>query len=64
MIAMKVCLCQKPQEVRVGCDHLSACWMNVVDGQKQGKIIAAEDGSIKAIDLEGTLDQAWEGGVK
>ena len=62
--AMKVCLCQKPQEVRVGCDHLSACWMNVVDGQKQGKIIAAEDGSIKAIDLEGTLDQAWEGGVK
>ena len=60
--AMKVCLCQKPQEVRVGCDHLSACWMNVLEGQKQGKIIAAEDGSIKAIDLEGTLDKAWEGG--
>lgn len=60
--AMKVCLCQKPQEVRVGNDHLSACWMNVVEGQKQGKIIAAEDGSIKAIDLEGTLDKAWEGG--
>ena len=36
--------------------------MNVVEGQKQGKIIAAEDGSIKAIDLEGTLDKAWEGG--
>ena len=60
--AMKVCLCQKPQEVRVGCDHLSACWMNVLEGQKQGKIIAAEDGFIKAIDLEGTLDKAWEGG--
>ena len=60
--AMKVCLCQKPKEVRVGFDHLSACWMNVLDGQKQGKIIAAEDGSIKAIDLEGTLDRAWEGG--
>ena len=60
--AMKVCLCQKPQEVRVGNDHLSACWMNVVEGQKQGKIIAAEDGSIKAIDLEDTLDKAWEGG--
>ena len=60
--AMKVCLCQKPKEVRVGCDHLSACWMNVLEGQKQGKIIAGEDGRIKAIDLEGTLDQAWEGG--
>ena len=29
---------------------------------KLGKIITAEDGSIRAIDLEGTLDQAWEGG--
>ena len=60
--AMQVCLAQKPQEVRIGCDHLSACWMNVVEGQKQGKIITAEDGSIRAIDLEGTLDRAWEGG--
>ena len=60
--AMKVCLSQKPQEVRVGCDHLSACWMNVLEGQKQGKIITGENGKIRAIDLEGTLDQAWEGG--
>ena len=60
--AMKVCLCQRPKEVRVGCDHLSACWMNVLEGQKQDKIVLAEDGSIRAIDLEGTLDQAWEGG--
>ena len=60
--AMKVCLCQKPQEVRIGCDHLSACWMNVLEGQKQNKIILGENGKIRAIDLEGTLDQAWEGG--
>ncbi|MBP3426703.1 MAG: ABC transporter ATP-binding protein [Clostridia bacterium] len=60
--AMKVCLTQKAKEVRVGCDHLSACWMNVMEGQKQGKIITDENGEIKAIDLEGTLDRAWEGG--
>ena len=60
--AMKVCLTQKAKEVRVGCDHLSACWMNVMEGQKQGKIITDENGEIRAIDLEGTLDRAWEGG--
>ena len=60
--AMKICLAKHPKEVRVGCDHLSACWMNVLEGQKLGKIIAGEDGEIRAIDLEGTLDQAWEGG--
>ena len=60
--AMKVCLTQKAKEVRVGCDHLSACWMNVMEGQKQGKIITDENGEIKAIDLEGTLDRAWDGG--
>ena len=61
--AMKVCLTGKPKEVRVGCDHLSACWMNVLEGQKQNKIITDDNGEITAIDLEGTLDKAWEGGV-
>ena len=60
--AMKVCLTQKAREVRVGCDHLSACWMNVMEGQKLGKIICDPNGEITAIDLEGTLDQEWKGG--
>ena len=27
--AMKICLTQQPEELRVGEDHLASCWMNV-----------------------------------
>ena len=59
--AMKVCLNQHPCEVPVGCDHLSACWMNVCDGIKKNAVRTDEAGNIVAIDLEGTLDS--EGGA-
>ncbi|MBQ2991368.1 MAG: ABC transporter ATP-binding protein [Clostridia bacterium] len=59
--AMKACLTQHPREVWVGRDHLSACWMNVCDGVKNGTIRTDEEGNITAIDLEGTLDS--EGGA-
>lgn len=29
--AMKICLTQKPEEYRVGDDHLASCWMNVAE---------------------------------
>ncbi|MBQ1604958.1 MAG: ABC transporter ATP-binding protein, partial [Lachnospiraceae bacterium] len=29
--AMKICLTQKPEEYRVGEDHLASCWMNVAE---------------------------------
>ena len=59
--AMKVCLNQHPVEVPVGCDHLSACWMNVCDGVKKNAVRTDDEGNITAIDLEGTLDS--EGGA-
>ena len=62
--AMKVCLTQRPKEVPVGCDHLSACWMNVCDGAKRGCIRTDEAGEITAIDLEGTLDQTKGGAAQ
>ena len=60
--AMKVCLTGRAKEVRVGADHLSACWMNVKDGVEKGVIQTDENGEIVAIDLEGTLGVASEGG--
>ncbi len=60
--AMKVCLTQHPTEVPVGCDHLSACWMNVMEGMRRNVVRCGEDGEITAIDLEGTLETATEGG--
>ena len=62
--AMKVCLTQHPKEVWVGCDHKSACWMNVCDGAQRGCIRTDEAGEITAIDLEGTLDQAKGGAAQ
>ena len=59
--AMKVCLNQHPAEVKVGCDHLSACWMNVFDGMKNNVVRTDAEGNITAIDLEGTLE--CEGGA-
>ena len=53
--AMKCCLTGKAKEVRVGADHLSACWMNLKDGLEKDVIITDENGEITAIDLEGTL---------
>ncbi len=60
--AMKVCLTGRAKEVRVGSDHLSACWMNVKDGAERGVIQTDDDGNITAIDLEGNLDGTAEGG--
>ena len=60
--AMKVCLTGRAKEVRVGRDHLSACWMNVKEGTERGVICTDEDGQITAIDLEGSLDETAEGG--
>lgn len=59
--AMKICLSEHPKEVPVGCDHLSACWMNVYEGAERGVIRLDEEGGITAIDLEGTLDQQKKG---
>ncbi len=52
---MKVCLAERAKEVRVGRDHLSACWMNVKEGAERDIIRTDENGQITAIDLEGTL---------
>ncbi len=60
--AMKICLSEHPKEVPVGCDHLSACWMNVYEGAERGVIRLNEEGGITAIDLEGTLGQQKKGG--
>jgi len=54
--AMKVCLTQHPEEYWVGCDHLSACWMNIHDGMAKNAIRTDDEGRITGIDLEGTLD--------
>ena len=62
--AMKVCLTQHPKEVPVGCDHMSACWMNVCDGTKRGCIRTDDEGAITAIDLEGTLAQPKGGAAQ
>ena len=38
--AMKICLSEHPEEIRVNCDHIAACWMNVkrvYDEAKEGK---------------------------
>lgn len=61
--AMKVCLTGRAKEVRVGRDHLSACWMNVKDGAERGVIRTDEAGQITAIDMEGNLDETAEGGT-
>ncbi len=60
--AMKVCLTGRAKEVRVGRDHLSACWMNVKEGSERGVIRTDEEGQITAIDLEGNMDVTAEGG--
>ena len=60
--AMKVCLTGRAKEVRVGRDHLSACWMNVKEGAERGVIQTDAEGQITAIDLEGNLGGAAEGG--
>ncbi len=60
--AMKVCLTGRAKEVLVGRDHLSACWMNVKEGAERGVIQTDQDGQITAIDLEGNLGGAAEGG--
>ena len=56
--AMKVCLTEHPQEIPVGKDHLSACWMNLHDGIQQGVVRTDAEGNITAIDLEGTLAES------
>ena len=61
--AMKVCLTGRAKEVRVGREHMSACWMNVKEGVEQGVIQADEAGEIAAIDLEGTLGVIGKGGT-
>jgi len=59
--AMKVCLTERAREVRVGRDHLCACWMNVAEGAGKNLIRYGADGRIAAIDLEGTLGDAYGG---
>jgi oligopeptide transport system ATP-binding protein len=34
--AMKICLQKKAEEIWVGEDHISACWLNVKDLQERG----------------------------
>ena len=31
--AMKICLTQQPEELRINSDHLASCWVNVRDGR-------------------------------
>ena len=38
--AMKICLTEQPEEIRINCDHIAACWENV----KQVYEEAAKDG--------------------
>ena len=42
--AMKICLQEKPKEYWVGPDHLSACWMNVKNGECYAECPDGEEG--------------------
>jgi hypothetical protein len=35
---MKICLVQQPSEAWVAQDHISACWVNAVEGNEIEKI--------------------------
>ena len=50
--AMKICLEQHPAEVRVAEHHLSACWLNVRDGMRDGTIETDEEGNITRIGMK------------
>ena len=50
---MKLCLNGRAPEVRVGEDHISACWMNIREGMEKNVVEYAEDGSIARINLDG-----------
>ena len=52
--AMKVCLTEHPQEAWVAEDHLSACWVNVMEGMKAGTIETDESGRIIRIGTDRT----------
>lgn len=50
--AMKICLEQKPCEVRVSNDQISACWINVKEGMERNVIEYDDEGNMKRIYLE------------
>ncbi|MBQ6692078.1 MAG: ABC transporter ATP-binding protein [Clostridia bacterium] len=50
--AMKICLEQKPEELKVGENHMSACWMNIKRGIELEAIQTDEEGNILSIDLD------------
>jgi len=49
---MKICLKEMPKEYWIGKDHLSSCWMNLVEGNEKGTIKYDDDGNITYIDLD------------
>ena len=41
--AMKICLRERAERMRINEDHLASCWMNVKKGLEDGSIELAED---------------------
>ena len=36
--AMKICLSERPEEMRMNDEQISRCWMNIKDGVEAGNI--------------------------
>ena len=45
--AMKICLSQRCEQMRINDDHVAACWMNVKSGLEDGSL-ELEDGTVPA----------------
>ena len=42
--AMKICLTQRCQRMRLNEEHFAACWMNVKEGMENGTLVPDEKG--------------------
>ena len=54
---LKICLDSRPERLVINEDHMATCWMNVLEGLKDGSVVLKEEGQGEIASEETTLEK-------
>ena len=54
---LKICLDSRPERLVINEDHMATCWMNVLEGLKDGSVVLKEEGQGEIASEEATLEK-------
>ena len=54
---LKICLDSRPERLVINEDHMATCWINVLEGLKDGSVVLKEEGQGEIASEEATLEK-------